>query len=209
MANSHVHSAHRRTQTSRPDPDALYAVAEAQAGYFTTAQAGSSGYSRSLVTHHADAGAFMRARTGVYRLSRFPSSPWEDLFIAWLQAGPRAVVSHDSAMALYELSDLLPSEAHFTLPRNSSRRRPQIRMHTSALPPEDVVTREGLPVTSVPRTIADVARAGLSENLVRQAIRQSLDRGLTTEPLLRDRAEVAGGRARRLILAELAGQENR
>jgi predicted transcriptional regulator of viral defense system len=209
MLNPNAHSAHMEPRRSRPDPDALYSVAEAQAGYFTTAQAGSSGYSRSLLTHHTDAGAFKRARTGVYRLSRFPASQWEDLFVAWLQAGPRAVVSHDSALALYDLSDLLPSETHFTLPRSSSRRRPQIRMHTTVLPPEDVTTREGLPVTSVSRTIADVARAGLPEDLVRQAIRQALDRGLTTEPALRDRAEVAGGRARRLIRAELAGQENR
>jgi predicted transcriptional regulator of viral defense system len=156
------------------------------------------------VSHHAKTGTFARARTGVYRLSRFPASPWEDLFIAWLQAGPEAVVSHESALALLDLSDVMPSEMHFTLPRTSSRRRPDIRMHTSALAREDVAMREGLPVTSVARTIEDVARAGMSEDNVGQAITQALERGLASESLLRDRAERSGGRPRRLILAALA-----
>ena len=207
MSSETEHNAHNDATIGQPRQDALYAVAERQAGYFTTAQAGSAGYSRSLLAHHAKGGAFSRARTGVYRLSRFPASPWEDLFIAWLQAGPDAVVSHDSALALFELSDVLPSEVHFTLPRTSSRRRPHIRMHTSALDPSDVALREGLPVTSVARTIADVARAGMAGELVGQAIRQSLERGLTSEALLRTRAEASGGRARRLILATLGGTD--
>jgi predicted transcriptional regulator of viral defense system len=206
MSNRPEHNAHNETPREHPDLDALYKIAESQAGYFTTGQAGSAGYSRSLVAHHADTGTFSRARTGVYRLSRFPASAWEDLFIAWLQAGPNAVVSHESALALFELSDAMPSDVHFTLPRTSSRRRPHIRMHTSALDPRDIVMREGLPVTSVARTIADVARAGTSEALVRQAVQQSLERGLTTESLLRQRAEERGGRAGRLILSALSAR---
>ena len=209
MSNNTEHIAHKTVPRGRPAQDALYAVAESQAGYFTTAQASSAGYSRSLVYHHAKAGTFAKARSGVYRLSRFPASPWEDLFVAWLQAGPEAVVSHDSALALFELSDAMPSEMHFTLPRTSSHRRPHIRMHTSALAREDVVMREGLPVTSVARTIADVARAGTSQGIVDQAITQSLERGLASESLLRDRAERGGGRARRLILSALDRRSDR
>jgi predicted transcriptional regulator of viral defense system len=209
MSNNTEHNAHNDVRGGRSSQDALYAVAESQAGYFTTAQAGSAGYSRSLVSHHAKTGTFARARTGVYRLSRFPASSWEDLFIAWLQAGPEAVVSHESALALFDLSDVMPSEMHFTLPRTSSRRRPHIRMHTSALAREDVAMREGLPVTSVARTIEDVARAGMSEGNVEQAITQALERGLASESLLRDRAERSGGRARRLILAALDARSER
>lgn len=207
MSRKTIHIAHKESPPLRPSEDALYAVAEAQAGYFTTAQAGSAGYSRSLVAHHAKTGSFARARSGVYRLSRYPASPWEDLFIAWLQAGPGAVVSHDSALALFDLSDVLPTEVHFTLPRTSSRRRPYIRMHTSALEPDDVVWREGLPVTSVARTIADEARAGMPEEQVVEAIRQSLERGLVSESSLRSRAERSGGRARRIIMSAVGGPD--
>ena len=72
-------------------------------------------------------------------------------------------------------------------------------MHTNQLQRAEVVRREGLPVTSVPRTIADVARAGLSEDHVARAIRDALQRGLTTRPALLQEARRRGGRAGRLI----------
>ncbi|PKQ15171.1 MAG: hypothetical protein CVT67_10945 [Actinobacteria bacterium HGW-Actinobacteria-7] len=203
MSNDTRHSAHRR-EDSRPDLDLLFAVAEGQAGYFTTAQAKRAGYSRGLVAHHAKSGTFVRVRAGVYRLLRFPGSAREDLYIAWLEAGPRAVVSHDSALELYGLSDLLPAETHLTLPRTSSRRRSGIRMHTTALDGGDVTVREGLPFTTVARSIADVARTGGSGELIEQAVHEALARGLVSEDELRDQALKRGGRAKREILAALA-----
>jgi predicted transcriptional regulator of viral defense system len=188
---------------ARPDRDLLYAISEAQAGYFTTAQAKEAGYSRGLLAHHAKAGAFERVRPGVYRLRRFPASPREDLYIAWLEAGERAVVSHDSALELYGLSDLLPAETHLTLPRTSSRRRRSIRMHTKGLDSSEITARDGLPVTTVARTIADVARSGAAAELVEQAVHEALDRGLVGETELRQQASKRGGRAKRAILAAL------
>ena len=192
---AHYDDAERRS----PDADALYAVAEPQAGYFSTAQAADAGYSRSLVAHHASTGNFSRVRQGVYRLTRFPGSAHEDLYVAWLQAGPRAVISHDSALALYGLSDALPSEIHVTLPRTSSRRRQGIRMHTTALTADEVTVRDGLPITTVTRTIADVIRAGMSSEHVTQAIREALERGLASEHDLEMAAAVRGGKVARII----------
>jgi predicted transcriptional regulator of viral defense system len=197
------HHAHLAAN-ARPDPDQLYAVSEAQAGYFTTSQAKQAGYSRGLVAHHAKTGAFERIRWGVYRLRRFPASRREDLYIAWLEAGTRAVVSHDSALELYGLSDLLPSETHITLPRTSSRRRPGIQMHTTDLHANEIAVRDGLPVTTVARTIADVARSGGAAELVEQAVHEALGRGLVGEEELREQASRRGGRAKREILAALA-----
>ena len=116
-----------------PDHDRLYQIAEAQAGYFTSAQARSAGFSTSLVTYHTRSGRFEHVAPRVYRLSHFPASPREDLFVAWLRAGSAAVVSHDSALALYELSDALPAQIHITAPRTTSRRRSGIRLHTNRL----------------------------------------------------------------------------
>ena len=198
-----VHNAHE--EAHRPDPDRLFSIAEGQEGYFTTAQAQQAGYSRSLVAHHAAAGTFERVRPGVYRIARFPGSAREDLYIAWLEAGPRAVISHDSALELYGLSDLLPAETHVTMPRTSSRRRSGIRMHTTAVGATDVAMRDGLPVTSVARSIADVARSGGSSELVGQVVREALARGLVSEEELRDQAAKRGGRAKREILDALAG----
>lgn len=203
MSYETEHNAHVGSPP-RPDPDLLFSVAEGQAGYFTTAQAERAGYSRGLVAHHAKTGAFERVRSGVYRLTRFPGSPREDLYIAWLEAGPRAVVSHDSALELYGLSDLLPAETHLTLPRTSSRRRTGIRMHTTALDSSDIAVRDGLPVTTVARTIADVARSGGASELIVQAVHEALDRGLVTRDELEHEATLRGGRSKREIQAALA-----
>ena len=190
--------------TSSPNHDHLYQIAEAQAGYFSAAQARLAGFSPALASYHVQSGLFERIRPGLYRLKRFPASPHEDLFVAWLRAGTRAVISHDSALALYDLSDLLPYEIHLTVPRTASRRHPGLRLHTNRLEPADVTHYAGLPITTVPRTIADMAASGLSEELVRQAIQEALRRGLTTTEQLRMNASRRGGRVYSLIEQALA-----
>ena len=187
------------TTEELPDHKALYQVAEQQAGYFTAAQARQVGFSRSLLAYHLGTGRFQRVRPHVYRLAQFPNSPHEDLYVAWLQAGPAAVISHDSALALYELSDLLPGEIHVTVPRTASRRRRGLRLHTKRLDQEEVTRYYGLPVTTVLRTLVDVAAAGLADEQVGQAIREALRRGLVTRESLRSLAAHRGGRIGRLI----------
>ena len=191
----------KNKKRKEPDQDALYRIAEPQGGYFTSAQAARTGFSRKLLWHYQKTHKFLRVAHGIYRLGRFPSSHVEDLFVAWLKCGPRSAISHESALALYDLSDVLPAQVHVTVPRTASRRRKEIRMHTNRLRPLDIAKREGLPVTSVPRTIADVARAGLSEDHIAHAIREALQRGLTTREALLSEAKRRGGRADRLIRA--------
>ena len=190
----------------KPNFDKLYAIAEAQAGYFTSAQAREAGFSASLLHHHTRSGRFQRVAPRVYRLTHFPGSPFEDLFIAWLRTGPHSVISHDSALALYDLSDAMPAAIHVTLPRTASRRRPGLRLHTARLRPEEVTRYQGLPVTTVPRTIADVAFSGLADELVIQAIHEALARGLTTEAALQTMAQRRGGRLARLLSQALKEQ---
>lgn len=187
-----------------PNHDQIYQFAEMQAGYFTTAQARTAGFSHALLSYHVQAGLFARVCPGVYRLKRFPASPHEDLFVAWLRAGHHAVISHDSALALYDLSDLLPNAIHLTISRTASRRHPGLRLHTNQLEPADVTDYAGLPVTTVARTIADVAASGLSAELVWQAIQEALQRGLTTSDQLRTTASRRGGRADKLVTQALA-----
>jgi predicted transcriptional regulator of viral defense system len=124
--------------------------------------------------------------------------------LLWLlRCGPKSPISHESALALYDLSDVLPEEIPVTIPRTESHRRKGIRLHTNHLPSTDVVKREGLRVTLVPRTIADVARAGLPEDHVSRAIREALEHGLTMSQALLAEAKRRGGRAARLIKSYL------
>jgi predicted transcriptional regulator of viral defense system len=182
-----------------PDHDALYQLVEQQAGYFTAMQATEAGFSYSLLSYHVGTGRFNRVRPRVYRIVQFPSSPHEDLYVAWLQAGPQAVISHDSALALYGLSDLLPHRIHVTLPRGASRRRTELQLHTKRLEPEDVTRYEGLPVTTVLRTLVDVAAAGLADEQVRQAIQEALRRGLVARESLLRPTTSRRGRIKRLV----------
>ena len=179
--------------------DKLYSIAEAQAGYFTTRQAEGAGVDRSQLSRFAAAGRVQRARHGVYRLTHFPSSRHEDLFIAWLETGSNSVISHDSALALYDLSDALPAAIHLTVPRSTSRRRQGLRLHTNQISQEEIAYFEGLPVTAVARTIADVAREGLADELVEQAVQEALARGLAQPDDLRSAAARRGRRVSQLI----------
>ena len=186
------------------DPDALYAAAEPRAGYFTASGAATAGYSRSLLSYHVRSGVLERVDHGIYRLKRFPESPRADLVVAELRVGPEGAVSHESALELYGLSDALPTQVHVTVPRTASRRRRGVRLHTGRLELEDVTTRDSVTVTTVERTIADVARSGFPERLVVQAIDQAVDRGLTTPALLARYVGRRGGRAKKLVDLALA-----
>jgi predicted transcriptional regulator of viral defense system len=182
-----------------PDYQQLYETAESQAGYFAAHQARESGFTWERLSSNVDRGRFIRIRHGIYRLTQYPGSEFEDLLVAWLRTGPDSVISHESALALYDLSDVLPAEIHIIVPRTSSRRRPGIRQHTHRLDPNEVTTREGLPVTTVPRTLADVAAAGLAEEKVRQAIREAIERGLTSPETLWRYARKRGGRFQTIV----------
>ena len=155
----------------------LYPVAESQAGYFTRQQATEVGVDSARLARQTAAGRLSRVAPGVYRLVQFPASPYEDLMIAWLQTGPGSVISHDSALALYDLSDALPTEVHVTVPRSASRRRSGMRLHTQRLELSEVTRRSGMTVTTVSRTIADMTFAGLAEELITQAVQDALTRG--------------------------------
>lgn len=190
--------------SSKPDYDGLYEIAENQAGYFAANQASDVGFSWERLSSNTKNGLFQRVARGVYRLARYPGSAFEDLFVAWLRTGRNGVISHESALSVYELSDVLPGETHVIVPRTASRRRKGIRQHTTQIAPDEITRHEGLPVTTVPRTIADVAISGLAEELVQQAIREALQRGMTSQDELLSHAGRRGGRAKRIIQADLS-----
>jgi len=123
---------------------------------------------------------------------------------AWLAAGKEtAVVSHESALVLLDLSDVVPHAVHLLIPR--SRRglvRPWgVALHTTryTLAPGDVVTREGMRVTAPLRTVLDVAETGTASEQVIMAVEQTKRRGWATDALLRERARSRGARVAELI----------
>jgi predicted transcriptional regulator of viral defense system len=182
----------------------LFEVASEQGGYFTAAQAQTCGYSRALLAHHAKSGRFTRVRQGLYRFREYPSSPREDVIAAWLANGREtAVVSHESALDILGLSDVVPEVVHLTVPRSRRYRTPSIgvTVHTTTrrIGKSDVVVREGIRVTGPARSIVDSAEAGIAPEQITAAVGQALDRGITTRSKLLGAARARGGRVERLV----------
>jgi predicted transcriptional regulator of viral defense system len=198
---------------ARPDHERLFVIATEQAGYFTTAQAHECSFSSPLLSHHAKSGRFVRIARGLYRLRDYPSSPREELLAAWLRLAPEAVVSHESALELLGLSDVIPNLIHLSVPRARRKlsRRSGVALHTTTRPLDgsDVVVRDGMRLTGPARTIADAAEAGLAPEQVVRAAAQAIERGLTTPSRLRE-AVIGRGRGRRverLVEIALAGKD--
>jgi predicted transcriptional regulator of viral defense system len=179
---------------TKPDYDRLYEIAEAQAGYFTASQAQTAGFSTERLSANVKSGRFVRITHGIYRLYHFPGSPYEDMFVAWLRAGSSSVISHESALVLYNLSDVLPSKVHLIVPRTASRRRKGIRQHTNRLLADEITKRNGLPITTIERTLSDLIATGLAQELIGQAIHEALQRGLTDRDKLLCQAQRAGAK---------------
>jgi predicted transcriptional regulator of viral defense system len=186
---------HSRKTAQSPDWDALYGVSEAQAGHFTTVQAASAGYSPQLLHKYLATGRVSRVRRGVYRVTHFPAVEHEDLVVLWLWAEQAGVFSHQSALALHDLSDVLPAKAHMTLPKDWQGRRLRVPeglvLHFRDVDDRDREWLDAVPITSPRRTLLDCIDAHVSPDLVQQALQQAQQRGLVS------RAEGAG-LARRL-----------
>jgi predicted transcriptional regulator of viral defense system len=190
--------------SARPDHARLFEIASEQGGYFTAEQARACRYSWALLSHHVKGGRFIRIRRGLYRYREYPSSPREDVLAAWLALGKEhAVVSHDSALDLLDLSDVIPDAAHLTVPR--SRRNlptlPGVKIHTTVRPlrPSDLTYRDGMVVTSATRTILDAAEAGTAPDQVEVAVDQAVERGLATPDQLRRGAAKRSRRVAALV----------
>ncbi len=178
----------------------LFHTASGQAGYFTAAQARGCGFSRALLSHHAKSGRFIRIRHGLYRLREYPSSPREHVLAAWLAVGKDiSVVSHESALDLLELSDIIPDAVHLTVPRSrrSLPRIPGVKVHTSDRPlgPGERWVRDGIAVTSATRSILDAAEKGADPEQIELAVAQAIERGLATTEEMR---RATGDRSRRV-----------
>lgn len=183
-----------RALTTHPDWNRLFETAVVQEGLFTTKQAAEAGYSPQLLAHHVHSGRAVRVRRGIYRLVHFPAGEHEGLVAAWLWSDLTGVVSHQTALALHGLSDLLPSRIHLTLPADWRRRRfrvpPDVVLHHADVPPGDRAWFGAIPTTSPRRSLNDCAREGLSPDLLREAAHQALRRGIVTKQELQD-VEVA------------------
>ena len=132
-------------------------------------------------------GIFARHNRGIYRLASFPRGERPDLMLWSLWSRNRGetvqgVYSHQTALSLHDLSDVMPAKLHMTVPR-SFRRNSEIPrvlvLHSADLPQSDIGAAHGVRVTKPMRTVLDLLAGGeVALATLRQALREGLRRGL-------------------------------
>jgi predicted transcriptional regulator of viral defense system len=159
----------------------LLSIAAAQHGYFTTEQAAEHGISRRALTWRAQQGSAERIAHGLYRLPHWPPDPSDELYA--LQAiAPFGTFSHDTALTLLGLTDMIPSTIHLTIPETSRlRSRPGVTLHRSRHGgTTDRTLRDGLWVSTARRALLDAAREGADPDQLASAARDARERAMLT-----------------------------
>jgi predicted transcriptional regulator of viral defense system len=157
----------------------LYELAEVQGGYFTSKQAESLGYRANKRNYHVGVGNWIRESRGIYRLALFPRPERPDLVIWWLwsrnrSGDPQGVYSHQTALGLHELTDLMPARIEMTVPKTFRRGAPiprALRLHYADLRRNEIENIHGVPVTTPLRAILDIWQ---SEEVPQEALRDAL-----------------------------------
>jgi hypothetical protein len=157
----------------------IAAIAGRQHGVVTVEQITEAGIDKDGVAWRVRAGRLHRLHRGVYAVGH-RSISWRGRWLAAvLAAGDGAVLSHASAVALWEFLRPIQGPAHVTVDAAVRRKsRPGIVVHHSrTLTRRDITRRHGIAVTTPARTIEDV-RGTLEPYLFRRALRQAELAGL-------------------------------
>lgn len=182
----------------------LEELGAAQWGLVTTAQAGEYDVSRVALGRLRDEGIIHPVRRGVWALPSADHGPLQELRAAWLAIESASLattrrggtvdlaVSHTSAAVVHFLGDLIPARHEFTTERRRQTTQPDMAFHRGELG-EDITIVHGLPVTSIPRTVEDLAASGVDFEHLAEIIRDALgspevrwrDLGRRLDPLVR------------------------
>lgn len=171
-------------RSTREAARSLRTTAQEQGGYFTAKQAKVSGYDYPHLEYHLSTGAFERVEHGLYRLADMPTAENEDLIRLSLWSRnradePQAVVSHESALVLHDLTELLPNEIHLTVPQGFRKEAPPgCVLHKAVLAAGDIEERIGFRATTPLRTLLDVAAGTISQEQLERAVAEALERGV-------------------------------
>lgn len=167
----------------------LFVLASSQGGYFTAAQALTVGYSYQAQAHHVAAGNWHRIERGLFRIAEWIPEPHDELIRWSLWSRGEGVISHETALAVHAVGEFESPRVHLTVPPAFRKRDSAVTLHTAELPEEDIEERLGYRLTTVTRSLIDIAVQGADEDQLARAIREAVEQGLTTLRRLRARAE--------------------
>jgi very-short-patch-repair endonuclease len=149
-------------------------IAERQHGVVTFEQLAAVGIDKSGVTRRVVAGRLYRIHRGVYAVG-YRSLSWRGRWMAAvLAAGDGAVLSHTSAVALWQFLRPISGPIHVTVSGDGGRKKRRgLQIHRSrTFTPRDITRRHGIAVTTPARTVEDI-RGEVEAYLFRRALRQA------------------------------------
>lgn len=134
---------------------AVAALAARQHGVVGYPQLIALGLTRQAIDHRVRSGRFHRIHRGVYAVGHERLTQRGRWMAAVLARGGGAVLSHRSAAALHQI---LPNRGpiHVTTPCGG-RKRDGIHPHSHVLQSDEVTSHDGIPTTTVARTLFDLA----------------------------------------------------
>ncbi|HSI79214.1 MAG TPA: type IV toxin-antitoxin system AbiEi family antitoxin domain-containing protein [Solirubrobacterales bacterium] len=190
-----------------PDPveRAIAALAERQHGIVTRQQLLATGLGAEAIKHRARRGWMQPVHRSVYLVGLAPLTMRGREIAAVRACGPTAILGHRSAACFWEM---LPYPADFDrvsviVTNRNIRSKPGIAVHRStSLARRDYVLRDGIPVTTPPRTILDLASVA-PEAEVERAIAEGYAKRILSERQLIDQLERNAGRPGVRLLREL------
>jgi very-short-patch-repair endonuclease len=144
-------------------------VAAAQRGLVHRSQLRELGITRGSYEHRVQVGSLHRVLPSVLSVMQPLIEPWAAETAALLYAGENAVLSHETAAALWGLT-AIPSFVAITLIGRKVESQPQLRQYrVSGLDVRDVRLHQGFPVTSPARTLIDCASTSHVDRLLNEA----------------------------------------
>ena len=158
------------TQSASPPVELrLGAIADRQYGLITRAQLLDIGVGRQGIVERVRSKRLRRRYRGVYSVGHAVLRREAHWLAAVLACGPGAVLSHRSGGALWEIAADSATIIDVTVPTQNGRRPPKgIRIHRSGrLSPTEVTVHQGIPVTTVARTLLDYADVASRQSLKR------------------------------------------
>jgi very-short-patch-repair endonuclease len=178
------------------------AVAARQQGMITFAQLLDAGLSDRTIRTRVAGEWLARRQHGVYQLGVF-AGPFGAEAAAMLACGPDAVISHLAAAGLWRLVKR-GGVIHVSAPTGAGRKRGGIIVHELALADDEIVTRQGIRVTTPARTLLDLAHS-MPERALDRLVEEAQVQDLVTRGELLRTVERGKGRPGVRKLAAIVG----
>ena len=157
-----------------------------QGGYFTAKQALKLGYSYRAQSYYLETGYWVKEDRALYRVHFLPYQKNDELIKAYFWSRdkkdiPQAVISHESAIMVHDLGEIIPKKIHLTVPK-SFRKKPleKYLIYKANIVKNEIENKDFFKVTTVIKTITDLVN-NIDQEQLAKIIGGSYDRGLISQ----------------------------